>query len=59
MACKIHVDTNYWTDHDRAYPVHGAYAYPMVPAGYGSSGYGSYNPYGTIGSRAQYDPYRR
>lgn len=43
----------------RSYPVHGAYAYPMVPAGAGH--YGSYNPYGTMGHRnpANYDPYRR
>jgi len=44
----------------RSYPVHGAYAYPIVPGGYGSSsGYGSYNPYGTMSSRANFDPYRR
>ena len=47
--------------HTRSYPVHGAYAYPIVPGGYGSSssGYGSYNPYGTMSSRANFDPYRR
>ena len=41
----------------RSYPIHGAYAYPIVPSGM-SSGYGSYNPYGTMGSRGAYDAYR-
>jgi len=45
----------------RSGPVQGVYAYPMMESHYGSSGYGSYNPYGTIGSHhgGHYDPYRR